>query len=96
MHSDDGHMLHSFKAYENKTVPINDILFSGRSESLVYALADGAVKVWDSKIKREIHTLIPSESYSMNSLTLDQISCSTLATGNSHGTINLYNYQQLL
>jgi hypothetical protein len=49
------------------------IIFSGKSESLIYGMADGALKVWDSKEKKEIHSLYPFGNYPMKTLCLDQI-----------------------
>ena len=45
-----GQKLHSFNAYQSKTIPISGgVKFSKHSEFLATGLADGIVKLWDLK-----------------------------------------------
>ena len=46
----DGQKLHSFNAYQSKSIPISGgVKFSRHSEFLATGLADGIVKLWDLK-----------------------------------------------
>lgn len=94
--SEEGTKLHTFKANLTKRIPVNDIIFSGKSESLIYGMADGALKVWDSKEKKEIHSLYPFGNYPLKTLCLDQINNRILAIGNAVGQIGIYNFQNLI